>query len=201
MRAEGHYGFAALVLSPLAYAATLTGMNPRDATTMLFLAISLSTLPDIDLRLRVKHRGPTHSAIFACIIGLGMGALLSYSGLPFYLGLSATILASLTHLAADALTYRPFNPLYPLADLRVALRLVRADDPVVNYGFMKLGTINLAAFLIASNPGARRALEESLRIGASPARILGLMIGVVFAALILVLIASGYSRRRRRRRR
>ena len=80
---KGHYGVSLLVFAPIAFALLAVGRADLAVVTggaMLWLA----TLPDIDHRLPlIPHRGPTHSLLFAALVGgafAAVGAVLEVAG-------------------------------------------------------------------------------------------------------------------------
>ncbi|RLG59461.1 hypothetical protein DRN86_04215, partial [Candidatus Geothermarchaeota archaeon] len=75
MNKEGHIGLALLIISAILY-----GLNLTDVTSIStgFLVVIFSTLPDIDLRLRVSHRKYTHSLAAAVIFGVLMAIITKY---------------------------------------------------------------------------------------------------------------------------
>jgi len=66
---QGHLGVSMLVFGPVGYALVARGLPELAAITGLVMAW-FTMLPDIDHRLPiVEHRGPTHSLLFAALIG------------------------------------------------------------------------------------------------------------------------------------
>lgn len=113
----------------------------------------LAMLPDVDLRIPlVSHRGPTHSLLFAGIVGVGFGWIGADLGAKT--GVSASIgfgvagflvgfLAVGAHLVADTLTPSGVNYFWPLSGKRYSISLWRADSTLANYGLLALGTAAL----------------------------------------------------------
>lgn len=149
MYSKGHIGLTLLILSllmiPFRYSET--------AIVIILFSAMLSSLPDIDLSLqrfssRLHHRGPTHSILFAAMVGISFGLLLYYSHQTlgwFGIGFLSGFMGVVSHLIGDMLTYHAFKPLWPLSDREVALGLCPAGSRTVNEGLMTLGA---AAFLL-----------------------------------------------------
>ena len=138
MDKDGHFGFSLLIYFSFVY---LLNLVSRYVLIIGLLAAALSSLPDIDVRLRIKHRGVTHSILTGLILGIPFGYL-TYNILDdFYMGFLSVSLAFLFHILGDLLTIRSFYPIYPLADLNIALGLFRSDNRLVNKGFLASGSI------------------------------------------------------------
>lgn len=70
MYRRGHHGVALLVYAPVAYV-LLDENRPILAAVGAVLMFLLATFPDIDQRIRfVKHRGATHTVLFALVVGV-----------------------------------------------------------------------------------------------------------------------------------
>ena len=69
----------------------------------LFIA-GLSTLPDIDLSLEIKHRTYTHNVLFAIVAGSLMALLFRSTFLGFWKGFATGFLAVILHILGDILT-------------------------------------------------------------------------------------------------
>jgi inner membrane protein len=149
---KGHYGVSLLVFAPIAFALLAVGRADLAVVTggvMLWLA----TLPDIDHRLPlIPHRGPTHSLVFAALVGgifAAVGAVLEVAGggtawsiaglsLPV-VGFAIGALAILAHLLGDALTPAGVNFLWPVSTRTYTIGLCRADNTIANYGLFAAG--------------------------------------------------------------
>lgn len=159
MYAYGHYGVALLVYAPVAFALLVA-----DASLLAFaggvVVLSVATLPDVDMRLPlVPHRGPTHSLLFAALVGAGFGAVGWALGQGAYqpLGDPATAAAFLgamgalgvcSHLLGDVLTPAGVNVLWPLPGPDVSFYVARADNTLANWGLLGLGVFAAAAALL-----------------------------------------------------
>lgn len=148
-------GVALLLFAPLGVWLLTTGYPTLAGITgvsMLWLAM----LPDVDQRLPgVPHRGPTHSLLFAALVGAVFGVafdnLDALLGIPTpgpasEVGFAVGAVTVLAHLAGDVLTPAGVNFLWPL-DWTVSLGVTRADSTIWNTGLLGLGVlINVAVF-------------------------------------------------------
>jgi inner membrane protein len=75
MYRRGHQGIALLTYAPVAYILLTTG-RPVLAVVGAALMWSLAMLPDIDQRIVfLNHRGPTHTVLFALVVGGLLGGI------------------------------------------------------------------------------------------------------------------------------
>lgn len=169
----GHYGAALLTYAPLGTVVALAG-HETAALVGVLACLALSTLPDCDYRLPViEHRGPTHTLLFAGLVGAAFGGVgyvlgdtavagqlltddLAGTGRSVRLqtaafGFAAGALAVLTHLLGDVLTPMGVNFLWPFSRKRYSLSLTRADNTLWNYGLLVAGVFaTTAALYLAS---------------------------------------------------
>jgi inner membrane protein len=144
----GHIGVALLAYAPVAFVAAAAG---GESAALLggAVALGLASVPDLDQQLPfVDHRGPTHTAWFAALVGAAgtvLGVALGLqtgvrSGLSYGLlfGVSAA-LSILSHIAADALTPMGITPFTPWSRAHYSLGLVKAANPAANYVLLGLG--------------------------------------------------------------
>lgn len=143
MDRDGHFGFTLLVYFTTLQVLSIEGW---EYVAMGLLAATLSFIPDLDLRLRVKHRGVTHSFITAFIVSLLGGLLTSHFGPGFSYGFIILFTAQGLHILGDMLTYTPLKPFYPLSHWRISLRLFKSDNRLVNRGLMLLGGLALTIY-------------------------------------------------------
>jgi inner membrane protein len=151
---RGHYGATLLIFAPVGFVLVDAGhaaMAVAGGAAMLWLAMA----PDWDHRIPfVPHRGPTHSLVFALLVGAGgaaVGAGLGRAGsaastptlVAFGFGVGAV--AVLAHLAADALTPAGVPLFWPLSGRTYSLSLARADNTLANLGLFALGICATAA--------------------------------------------------------
>ncbi len=143
MDRDGHFGFTLLVYFTALYILSIDGW---EYVAMGLIAAALSFIPDLDLRLRIRHRGVTHSYVTAFIVSILGGALTSYFGPGFIYGFIILFTAQGLHILGDILTYTPLKPFYPLSHWQVSLRLFRSDNKYVNRGLMLLGALALTIY-------------------------------------------------------
>ncbi|MBB6646146.1 metal-dependent hydrolase [Halobellus ruber] len=157
MYRKGHYGVSLLVFAPVAFALLAVERADLAVVTggaMLWLAM----LPDLDHRIPgISHRGPTHSLLFAALVGgvfaaAGMalesvgGGVGSIAGLPIpVLGFVIGAFAVVAHLLGDALTPAGVNFLWPASTRTYTIGLCRADNTVANYGLFAVGVFAAGA--------------------------------------------------------
>ncbi|RXK49146.1 metal-dependent hydrolase [Halorientalis pallida] len=157
MYRAGHLGVSLLVVLPVAVVLVLAG-RPDLAVLGEVCVLSVASLPDVDHELPlVSHRGVTHTVWFALSIGFGFAAVgwvlggrvttprsaeLAVAGFGFgTLGICA-------HLLGDVLTPTGITPLWPLSRRTVTFDLVRAKNPVANYGLLGVGVFATAAAVV-----------------------------------------------------
>lgn len=147
MYKTGHWGAALLVYAPVGY--LLLRSDPLVAFVGGGVVLWLATLPDVDHRLPVRHRGPTHSLLFLALVAGTLGAVGGALGaessrvaetLPGVgLGVVLGTVAIGSHLLADMLTPMGVNPFWPVPAKPVSLYVTRSDNPVANYALFGLG--------------------------------------------------------------
>jgi inner membrane protein len=151
----GHLGVSLLVAAPLAHLLLAAG-RPALAVVSVGVVVGLASLPDVDLRLPVPHRGPTHSLLFAALVGGAFAVTVELVGLPLpgALGLSAPgfwfllgVVAVVAHLLGDTLTPMGVNYLWPV-DWTLSLSLVTADNDAANYGLFAGGVFAVVAVAV-----------------------------------------------------
>jgi inner membrane protein len=180
MYLPGHLGTALLLYAPLLYV-FLDRERPTLAAFGSVSILAFVMVPDIDLWVPfVRHRGPTHSLLFAVIVGVlvgGLGRVLDacrteYAGAVFgWLGFTTSMLAVGSHLLADLITPRwqhaetllSIEPLWPLVSWSFSLNLARAGDPALNIGTLCLGLAAVSlSWLWAKTPGPTSASVDAL---------------------------------------
>ena len=156
MYRKGLYGVSLVVFAPLAFVLVTLGRADLAVVTggtMLWLTM----LPDVDHRLPgVPHRGPTHSLVFAALVGAvfgGVGVALTTvatGSTPSFatvasgaslaaVGFATGVLTVVAHLVGDALTPAGVNFFWPFSDRTYTLGLWRADNTIANYGLFAVG--------------------------------------------------------------
>jgi len=148
MYKKGHLGVSLLVFGPVGYTLVVDGY-PWLAFIGGFLLVWFTMLPDIDHRLPiVEHRGPTHSLLFAGLVGavgwavgtaaeMVVSSSLSLATFGFVIG-SLTVVA---HLLADTLTPAGVPYLWPLSRRTVSVSLANANSRLANSGLFGLGLL------------------------------------------------------------
>ena len=141
MYTKGHYGVSLLVYTPVGLGLSRLGY-PAAAVTGGAIMLALAMLPDCDHGIPfVDHRGPTHSLLFALVIGalLGASASLFVDGTRVALGVEASAfgfavgaLAVVAHLLADLLTPMGVAPFWPLSSRRYSLDVTPARNATAN---------------------------------------------------------------------
>lgn len=164
----GHFGVSLLVFAPIGFVLVTAGALELafvTGATMLWL----SMLPDVDHKVPgLSHRGPTHSLLFAALVGGVFAAVGAFLGRT--LGLVATVdgvgavglgvfgffLGSVTvvaHLFGDVITPMGVNFLWPLSGKRYSLSLTPAKSTLWNYGLFALGLVAVAAAAVLAVRG------------------------------------------------
>ncbi len=145
---KGHLGVSLLVFGPVGYMLATRGLSEL-AVVAGFAIVWFCMLPDVDHRLPlVEHRGPTHSLLFAALVG-GVGwavgtaaetvvaSSLSLSTFGFTVG-ALTVVA---HLLGDTLTPAGVPYLWPLSSRTFSVSLAKANSSVANSGLFGLGLL------------------------------------------------------------
>ena len=145
MHPEGHAGltliFFSLLMIPF-------GLN-ENTIIIIFLATASSSIPDLDMKWEFfSHRGPTHSLLFAIIMGIFSGILLFFGTreiLWFFIGFTSGFGGVVSHLIGDLLNPMRFKPLWPFSNRELAFDFCRADDKKMN---RRLSTVGGLTFLL-----------------------------------------------------
>lgn len=171
MHRAGHLGAALLCGVPGLVVLSLLEF-PLAIGLWVCCLIGTSSLPDIDQRLPIPHRGPTHSLAFIVPASLILGAVATGIVLmfgqwemaqvlvnserafrlsPFVVGGTAVVgcfVGLASHLLSDALTVGrgryAIQPLWPVSDRSLRFGLTKADSLMWNYGLLCLGTVATA---------------------------------------------------------
>jgi len=148
MYKKGHLGVSLLVFGPVGYTLVSNGYSLFAFVGGLFM-LWFTMLPDIDHRLPIlKHRGPTHSLLFAGVVGaigwaVGTAAesVISSSFSLATFGFAIGSLTVLAHLLADTLTPAGVPYLWPLSGRTVSVSLANANSQIANSGLFGLGLL------------------------------------------------------------
>jgi inner membrane protein len=161
MHATGHYGAALLVYAPVGF--VLVNLEPTLALVGGAGVLVLATVPDYDLRVPVvKHRGVTHTLLFVLAVSalfgvvgwrLGQGTYQPLGGpaTTAAFGFGIGLLGLGSHLLADMLTPMGVAVFWPLSSKRYTLSVVRAANPVANWGLFALGVFATAVVLVSAS--------------------------------------------------
>jgi inner membrane protein len=149
MHREGHYGLNALLYAPFAFLFALF-VTFEVALWGALIVVGLATIPDIDLKISfIKHRGITHTAWFALLVGFLAGGFTSISALPLTDGLKILfgfvmgVTGIIGHLLGDAMTPMGVRPWRPVRGSKYTFGWFKARNKIANYGFMLLGGVIL----------------------------------------------------------
>ncbi|QZP38691.1 metal-dependent hydrolase [Halobaculum magnesiiphilum] len=154
MYKRGHLGVAMLTLAPITFW-LLVGGYPAFAVLVAGTVLYLAMLPDMDHRVPgISHRGPTHSLLFAGVVGavfagaaslvepvfsIAVPAGLSMVAFGFLLGFGSVV----AHLLGDVITPAGVNFLWPYPK-EWSLYLTNADSTLWNWGLFALGVCAMA---------------------------------------------------------
>ena len=120
---------------------------------LVMLSAALSSIPDIDIKLEIRHRSYTHNILFGFIMGVIFSTIFGYAYGLWYglIGFLGGFMGVILHLLGDILTYMPFKPLWPFSQKSVAFCLFKADSKVVNTVFFYLGLFAFFVYVIISS--------------------------------------------------
>lgn len=172
MHREGHVGIGFLLYSPFAYLFVSLEWYFMFGIGMAAIG-AWSFLPDIDMGLPIRHRGPTHSIVFAAFAGLitavAFGYLFTAStfqlggpvaagsaiGLLVVLaaGFTLAFLGVLGHIIGDVLTPMGVQPWWPRSGRAYSLDLVLAADKEANKQLSFIGALALTIALVIGEVG------------------------------------------------
>ena len=169
MHRDGHLGIGLLIYSPIAF--VLMRVQLRSVLGLGIIAMAFwSFAPDIDERISIPHRGPTHSIVAAVVAGLltavacvylaaiGVGGdvglvigtsippSLAAAGFGFVIG----ALGVVGHLLGDVVTPMGIRPWWPFSKRSYSLGLVPAANRRVNEGLSFVGVIAFVGALGAA---------------------------------------------------
>jgi len=138
MYRRGHIGLSLLILSP--FINTL-GLE------FVALSVFFSIIPDLDVRLGIRHRGITHNITFAAFLTVVLCYILYIFDLEIFLSFSAFV-GIVLHLIGDLITHQKFAPLYPFVRRRIAFKIVKSNNRFVNDLLLLAGTLTFTYFYI-----------------------------------------------------
>lgn len=152
MYAKGHSGLTLIIMSLLMLPFPYSDNN----LIIIVMSATLSALPDLDLKwqrqgVNIRHRGPTHSILFAVIAGIAFGMLfwyanrtLTWAGMGFLSGFMGVV----SHLIGDMFTHHAFKPLWPISSKETALHLTRAGNKAANDGLATAGSVAFILYIL-----------------------------------------------------
>lgn len=151
MYKEGHAGLSLLIFSPFMFLFRAVGADMNYVVMTCFLMVLLSSIPDLDIKFEMKHRGITHTLLFGVVVGVLCAIMLGwvYGPLGWVMGFVAGFGGTASHLIGDSFTYSPFKPLYPFSNREVAYGFFKASNKTANALILVLG---LVAFIISYEP-------------------------------------------------
>ncbi|MEM2157586.1 MAG: hypothetical protein QXO72_01055, partial [Sulfolobales archaeon] len=88
MNLRGHIGLTLIFLTSIFIFLDFKGIQ---YVKIVLFSVMLSSLPDIDLRIKLPHRKYTHNLLFVALISLLLGYLTSFLLNDFYLGFYSSI--------------------------------------------------------------------------------------------------------------
>ena len=146
---EGHAGLSFLIFSPFIFLFRAVGADMNYVVMTCFLMVLLSSIPDLDIKFEMKHRGITHTLLFGFGIGVLCAVVLGwvYGPLGWVMGFVAGFGGTASHLIGDAFTYSPFRPLYPFSNREVAYGFFKASNRMANVSIFVLGLVAFVIFL------------------------------------------------------
>lgn len=164
MDRPGHYGMALLVSSPIVAGLGVAASDATLGIPFAVIAIGTSMLPDIDRHIPgVRHRGATHTVLFAILVG-AVGGVLALGVIGTALKLTSLVIAAVfgyvfigclvgigSHLLADSLTLGSgaygIHPCWPYSTREVRFGLARSDSKGWNAGLLVLGVLLFGAVI------------------------------------------------------
>ncbi|OUJ18461.1 Membrane-bound metal-dependent hydrolase YbcI DUF457 family [Methanonatronarchaeum thermophilum] len=160
MYQEGHIGLSLLFYAPIAYAYLYIGTAWYILLPATLTAITLSNLPDIDLKTTfLTHRGFTHTILFALIIGiltafLFLGTISLFQTLPIEQRITTWLLGFLTgttaitsHIFGDMLTPMGVKPLWPFTNKKITAKMFKAQNRLANTTFLMAGVFTFTSII------------------------------------------------------
>ena len=153
MYQKGHAGLTLFIMSALFWFFPFGS----ESLIMIIMAGVLSALPDYDLKWQrqgtpIKHRGITHSLLFAIVTGVGFALIFWYADRTFLwavMGFVSGFMGVVSHLIGDTFTHHPFKALYPFSNKEYgALHWTSAKNKVANDGLMSLGSIAFILYVL-----------------------------------------------------
>lgn len=168
MHQEGHTGLNLILFAPVAY-----WLVAHDELLVMGLAmvgvVSMAPIPDVDLHLPIKHRGPTHSVWFAIGVGATYAAILTYTGFgdltileTASIGFASGALGVLGHIVGDMVTPMGVAPFEPVSSYWVGLGMCKSGDERVNRRLLEFGSTAFVVAIVLGTVDPSRILKPFL---------------------------------------
>ncbi|KXA96130.1 hypothetical protein AKJ38_03885 [candidate division MSBL1 archaeon SCGC-AAA259I14] len=118
---------------------------------LIFLAVAVSSVPDLDLDYKYfDHRGKSHSIGAAFIFGVGFGLILFYANEAVWgvLGFLSGFGGFLSHLIGDLFNYDKFPILWPFMGEEKSLKKFKSKE--YNRVFLYIGIFCLVLYVLVT---------------------------------------------------
>lgn len=164
MHREGHIGIGLLLYAPFTYAFFELELQTGWGLGIVGMAF-WSFAPDFDLELPIRHRGPTHSILFAVIAGIltaSIGVYFVYEGtfggstslnylmaIAFGFGIGFT--GVIGHLIGDSFTKMGIRPLWPWSNRVMGLQRIYAANERINEGLWTAGAVAIVGAIVLAS--------------------------------------------------
>lgn len=148
MYTKGHCGVTLLSYAPVGFGLLISG-HESAAVAGGGIVLALMMLPDCDHVVpSLEHRGPTHTLLFALLVGAVLGVCTAVAapdpGTRFgasAFGFAAGTFAIVAHLIADVLTPMGIQPFWPVSRRRYSLEVTSARNRTANDVLLGLGVL------------------------------------------------------------
>ena len=143
MYKEGHAGISLLLFSPFIMLFNFLGVDISYVLLTGMLMVGMSSIPDLDIKWEIKHRGITHTLIFGIGVGILFGAVFGYAMglLGFLLGFISGFGSTASHLLGDVLTHSRFKPFYPFSQREFACGICNSGNKTANQSLLFFGVV------------------------------------------------------------
>lgn len=170
MHQEGHAGLNLLLFAPIAYWLVAQGEMLVMGLAMIGV-VGMAPIPDIDMQLPIRHRGPTHSVWFAVLAGVVYAIFLLIAGAgdltlveTASVGFASGVVGVIGHMLGDMITPMGVAPFEPVSSHWVGLGWVKSGDKRVNRYFFQAGVYALTAALVVGTVGVSPFIDPFERL-------------------------------------
>lgn len=113
--------------------------------------VGLSSLPDLDIKWEIRHRGKTHTFLAGILFGIAFGIVIwyAYGIVGFLMGFLSGFGGVASHLLGDAFNYRKFKPFLPFSGMEVGFGIFESSNKAVNSTMFALGAV---VFIVSYQP-------------------------------------------------